>query len=86
MVSLRDHSDKLVFVSVRLKNAVIANQRARWCGNPPVERDQVTITTKNRNDSNAPGHFSVHFPSIWGIATPVCELARNDSINSANAN
>ena len=31
------------------KKPVIANQRARWCGNPPVEWDRVTITTKNRN-------------------------------------
>ena len=30
---------------------VIANQSADWCGNPPVERGQVTITTRNRNVS-----------------------------------
>ena len=47
---------------------VIANQSADWCGNPPVERNQVTITTKN---AKAPIFrcFSVHFPSNWGIAT-----------------
>ena len=37
--------------------AVIANQAAAWCGNPPVERNQVTIATKNRGDS----HFLVLF-------------------------
>ena len=28
--------------------AVIANQCAHWCGNPPAPWNQVTITTKNR--------------------------------------
>ena len=50
-----------------------------WCGNPPVERNQVTITDKNRSNSHSSGNFSVHFPSNRGIATPVCALARNDS-------
>ncbi|MGN1015705.1 MAG: hypothetical protein ACI4PL_01795, partial [Faecousia sp.] len=48
------------------------------CGNPPVERNQETITTKNRSDSHSSGHFSVHFPSNRGIATPACALVRND--------
>ena len=39
---------KLVFVGVHPRLAVIANQCAHWCGNPPVEWNQVTITTKNR--------------------------------------
>ncbi|MCI6956125.1 MAG: hypothetical protein MR763_02060, partial [Clostridiales bacterium] len=60
--------------------AVIATQRARWCGNPPFERNQVTITAKNRNCSHSSGRFSVHFPSNRGFATPVCALARNDSV------
>ena len=34
---------KLLFV----RYAVIASQRARWCGNPPDEWNQVTISTKN---------------------------------------
>ena len=41
-------ADKLLFVDVRSKNAVIASQFANWRGNPPVEWNQVTITTKNR--------------------------------------
>ncbi len=53
------------------KLSVIANQSADWCGNPPVERNQETITTKNRNDFHSSGHFSVHFPSNRGIATPL---------------
>ena len=40
-------------------------------GNPPVPWNQVTITTKNRNVSHSSGHFSVHFPSNRGIATPL---------------
>ena len=50
-------------------NAVIANQCAHWCGNPPVERNQVTITTKNCGNALSSGCFSVHFPSNRGIAT-----------------
>ena len=42
--------EKLVFENAHSKNAVIANQSADWCGNPPVERNQVTITTKNRRN------------------------------------
>ena len=38
-------------------------------GNPPVEWNQVTITTKNRGDSHSSGWFSVHFSSNRGIAT-----------------
>ena len=36
LIGLSQQSDKLVFESVRSKLPVIANQRARWCGNPPV--------------------------------------------------
>ena len=50
---------------------VIANQFADWCGNPPVERNQVTIITKNRDESNYFGKLSVHSPSNRGIATEV---------------
>ena len=60
---------------------VIANQCAHWCGNPPDEWNQVTITTKNRSISRPVGQLSIHSPSNRGIATPVCELARNDSIS-----
>ena len=70
--------DKLVFGGMRPKLPVIANQSADWCGNPPAPWNQVTITTKNREDFCSSGFFSVHFPSIRGIATPVCALARND--------
>ncbi len=45
------------YMLLYLRNAVIANQSADWCGNPPVEWYQVTITTKNRRDS----HFWVLF-------------------------
>ena len=59
--------------------AVIASQCAHWRGNPPDEWNQVTITTKNRSDSHSSGHYSVHFSSNRGIATPACALVRNDS-------
>ena len=43
----------------------------KWCGNPPVERNQVTIITKNRKVSRSVGQLSIHFSSNRGIATPV---------------
>ena len=48
----------------------------KWCGNPP--------TIKGGSE----GRLSVfrRFRKIRGIATPVCALARNDSINSVNNN
>ena len=38
-------------------------------GNPPVERNQETITDKNCGDSQLYWYFSIHFPSNRGIAT-----------------
>ena len=76
----------MLFVSARYKFPVIANQRARWCGNPPVERNQVTITTENRNVSPFCRAIVDTFPSNWEIATPVCALARNDSEYLTNNN
>ena len=69
LIGLSQQTDKLVFEIVRLKNAVIANQSADWCGNPPVERNQVTITTKIARFSRSVGQLSIHFPSNRGIAT-----------------
>ena len=55
-------NDKLVFVASHPKLPVIANQSADWCGNPPVERNQVTITTKNRYVSPLCRAIVVTFP------------------------
>ena len=43
------------FPVIVMKNAVIANQCAHWCGNPLVEWNLVTITTKKRNVSHTVG-------------------------------
>ena len=59
----------MVFIAARPELSVIANQSADWCGNPPVEWNQVSITTKNRGDSHFFGCFSAHFLSNRGIAT-----------------
>ena len=69
LIGLTQQTGKLVFVAARPKLSVIANQSADWCGNPPVERNQVTIPTKNCSESHSSGYFSAHFPSIRGIAT-----------------
>ena len=50
-IGLTQQIGKLLFVALRPKLSVIANQSADWCGNPPVERNQVTITTKNSGES-----------------------------------
>ena len=42
---------------------VIANQRARWCGNPPDEWNQVTITSKKRE-----------FPALVGTCRNIVRL------------
>ena len=68
--------DKLVFAGVHPRFAVIANQCAHWCGNPPVERNQVTITTRNRNVSQLCRAIVNTFTSIRGIATPLRPQAR----------
>ena len=54
--------NKLVFVAVRPKLSVIANQSADWCGNPPVERNQVTIIAKKRRVSPLCGAVVDTFP------------------------
>ena len=44
--------DKLVFESVHLKKTLSLRASAQdFRGNPPVERNQVSITAKNRNVS-----------------------------------
>ena len=60
--------DKLVFVEITLS---LRDQSADWSWQSPVEWNQVTITSKSRGDSRSSGHFSVHFPSNRGIATPL---------------
>ena len=47
LIGLTLQYDKLLFEWERSKLPAIANQSADWCGNPPVERNQVTITAKN---------------------------------------
>ena len=73
----------MVFVSIRC-HCETSPQTGR--GNPPVEWNQVTITTKNHGELHLFWCFSVHFPTNRGIATPVCALARNDSNYSTNKN
>ena len=66
---IEQQNDKLVFEREHCKLPVIANQSADWCGNPPVEWNQVSITAKNRVKSCSSGNYSVHFTSNRGIAT-----------------
>ena len=69
LIGLSQQVDKWVFVASRPKIPVFANQSADWCGNPPVERNQVTISAKNQGEFHNFLFFSVHFPSNRGIAT-----------------
>ena len=71
----------MVFVASRPQLSVIANQSADWCGNPPVERNQVTITAKNCGDTHFYRYFSVHFPSNRGDChDQSADWSRNDSV------
>ena len=59
---------------------VIANQRARWCGNPP---DLPVSQNRPGSSINAEKKRELFYYSILkirGIATPVCALARNDML------
>ena len=68
------------------KFPVIANQSADWCGNPPFEWNQVTITTKKRDDLILPGIFRYISPLTRGLPHHLSALVRNDSIYSTNTN
>ena len=56
------------------KFPVIANQSADWCGNPPVEWNQVAITTTIRTDSSFSGAFRYISSLTGGLPRPVCGL------------
>ena len=71
LIGFAQPPDKLVFIGQRPKLPVIANQRAGFSGNPPVEWHQVTITTKIPAFPHSVGQLSIHFLSNRGIATPV---------------
>ena len=57
---MKEEKDKLVFEK-QCCHCETSPQTGR--GNPPVERNQVTITTKNRKVSRSVGKLSIHFPS-----------------------
>ena len=46
LIGLTQPFDKLLFESAHSKNAVIANQSADWCGNPPVSGEMYRIAPK----------------------------------------
>ena len=54
---------KIVVYNNCFKLAVIANQSADWCGNPPDEWNQVTITSKKRG-----------FPELVGACRNIVRL------------
>ena len=62
---------QIVVYTTHSKFPVIANQSADWCGNPPVEWNQVTISAKNATFPCSVGQLSIHFTSNRGIATPL---------------
>ena len=76
----------MLFVEVRPRLPVIANQRARWCGNPPVREEMYQQLPYKVGKRCVFGGSCHMVPFSRGIATPVCALARNDSIYSTNNN
>ena len=75
-----------MFVGLCPKLPVIASQCAHWSWQSPGPMEAGTITTENRRDSYFMGAFRYISPLSKGIATPVCGLVRNDSVNSPNNN
>ena len=61
--------DKLVFESAHSKNAVIANQSADWCGNPPVRGEMYRIAPHKMGVSTIFGGNRYLAPFNRGIAT-----------------
>ena len=64
-------NEKLVFVDYTLS---LRTSALKWCGNPPVERNQVTITAKNRGVSHVLGTFRYISHLSGGLPRPVCAL------------
>ena len=71
---------KIVVYTTRFKFPVIANQSADWCGNPPVRGKMYRLLPYRVENTVIFGGNRYLVPFNGGIATPVCELARNDSI------
>ena len=65
LIGLSQQANKLVFE----KCCHCETSAHTGRGNPPVLRNQVTITTKKRSSSHYSRCLSVHFPSNRGIAT-----------------
>ena len=61
--------------------AVIASQRAGFSGNPPVREKMYRQLPYRSGNAAIFGGNRYLVPFNRGIATPVCELARNDSIS-----
>ena len=70
----------MVFSGFAFKFPVIANQSADWCGNPPVRGEMYRIVPERVEVAAVFGGNRYLVPFNRGIATPVCALARNDSI------
>ena len=60
---------------------VIANQRARWCGNPPVREEMYRQFPYRAEKYSIFGGNRYLVPFNRGIATEAVALARNDSIS-----
>ena len=73
--------EKLVFSGMCPKLPVIANQRAGFSGNPPVREKMYRQLPYRSGNATIFGGNRYLVPFNRGIATPVCELARNDSIS-----
>ena len=70
--------DKLVFGGVHPRFAVIANQCAHWCGNPPDREETYRKAPGKMGFAAIFGGNRYLVPLNGGIATPVCALVRND--------
>ena len=68
-IDLPQQTDKMVFVEYLLSLRASAQD---FRGNPPVERNQVTITSKNRRNPPFFGANRYISPLSGGLPRPVC--------------
>ena len=80
LIDLTQQTDKLLFTAMRPRLSVIANQSADWCGNPPVREEMYRQLPYRVGNVAIFGGNRYLVPFNGGIATPVCALARNDSV------
>ena len=70
----------MLFTALVLDYLSLRTSALKWCGNPPVRGKMYRLLPYRVENTVIFGGNRYLVPWGRGIATPVCELARNDSI------